>query len=101
MNKSDLIEQIVNDAGISRPRAHQAFDSLISGIESSLLSSEKATIAGFGSFEIKERKGKTGRNPKTGEKVEVPPKNFVKFTASKSLNITINNSKINAQKAGL
>lgn len=72
------------DAGISFLQAQKAFNSMIEGIKDSLRKGERVTFSGFGSFELKKRKARAGRNPKTGEAISIPKKNSVKFNLSKS-----------------
>lgn len=75
---------MAKDAGITGLQAEKAFTSLIGGIRSSLKKGNRVTFSGFGSFEIKARKARKGRNPKTGEPIHIPRKKRVKFNPSKS-----------------
>jgi DNA-binding protein HU-beta len=72
------------DAGITALQAAKAFSSLLEGVKNTLKSGGKVTFSGFGSFEVKQRKARKGRNPKTGAEVAIPPKNRIKFNPSKS-----------------
>ncbi len=72
------------DVGITGIQAEKAFTSLISGVKSSLKKGDRVTFSGFGSFELKNRKARKGRNPKTGETINIPQKKRVKFIPSKS-----------------
>jgi len=85
MNKKETIVRIARDSGITGLQAAKAFASLMEGVKGALKKGEKVTFSGFGSFEVKERKARKGRNPKTGEEVPIPPKKRVKFNPSKSL----------------
>jgi DNA-binding protein HU-beta len=85
MNKKETIARMARDAGITSLQAAKAFSSLIEGIKGSLLKGGKVTFSGFGSFDVKQRKARKGRNPKTGAQVAIPPRKRVKFTPSKSL----------------
>lgn len=85
MNRKDLIIQIMKQAGISASQATKALNSTIDGIKAALKRGERVTLSGFGSFEVKIRNPRKGRNPKTGEEVAIPKKKRVKFNPSKSL----------------
>ena len=89
MNKKETISRMSKDAGITYLQSAKAFSSLLEGIKGALQAGEKVTFSGFGSFDVKERKARKGRNPKTGEQVAIPPKKRVKFTPSKSLKISL------------
>lgn len=83
MNKKEMIGRMARDAGITASQAAKAFTSMMEGIRSSLQKGEKVTFSGFGSFEVKERKARKGRNPKTGAEVAIPPRKRIKFNPSK------------------
>lgn len=85
MTKKEITAKMSKDAGITSLQAQKAFYSLTEGIKSSLKKGKRVTFSGFGSFEIKSRKARKGRNPRTGETISVPKKKTVKFTPSKSL----------------
>lgn len=84
MNKKEVITRMAKDSGITALQAAKAFSSMMEGIKSSLKNGQKVTFSGFGSFEIKERRARKGRNPKTGAEVAIPPRKRVKFNPSKS-----------------
>ncbi|MDH7513313.1 MAG: HU family DNA-binding protein [Clostridiales bacterium] len=83
MNKKEIISRMAKDAGITAPQAAKAFSTMMEGIKNSLKRGEKVTFSGFGSFEVRERKARKGRNPKTGAEVAIPPRKRVKFNPSK------------------
>ena len=83
MNKKEITAKMSKDAGITRLQARKAFQSLIGGIKSSLKKGKRVTFSGFGSFEVKMRKAREGRNPKTGETIDIPKKKRIKFNPSK------------------
>lgn len=85
MNKKDIITKMSRDSGITYLQAQKAFYSMILGVIESLKKEERITISGFGSFEIKHRKGRMGRNPKTGESIKIPPKKRIKYNPSRLL----------------
>ena len=82
MDKRGLTRKMAKDAGITAYQAEKAFQSLMKGIKGALKKSERVTISGFGSFEIKKRRARTGRNPRTGESIRIPAKRRVKFNPS-------------------
>lgn len=83
MDKKGITIKMSKDAGITYRQAEKAFQSLILNIIDSLKKEERVTFSRFGSFEVKHRKARTGRNPKTGETVRIPPKNRIKFNPSR------------------
>lgn len=85
MNKKAITARMSKDAGITGIQAEKAFTSLIGGIRISLKKGKRVTFSGFGSFDVKTRKARKGRNPKTGESIHIPQKKRVKFNPSKDL----------------
>ena len=90
MNKGQLIETIANDASISKAEAAKAVDSFIKTTTSTLKNGENLTLVGFGSWTVNRRKSRTGRNPQTGQPINIPEKNVVKFKAGSNLVSSIN-----------
>ncbi len=90
MTKSQLIEVISeNNPNLSKKDIEFIVNSVFSNIKEALSSGDKVEIRGFGSFKIREKKGKIGRNPKTGEQVEVPPKKVPYFKPGKEIKETL------------
>lgn len=85
MNKSDLIDKIAADADITKTAASDALDAFLEGVTESLQSGEKVTLVGFGTFSVSHRKARTGRNPQTGEEIQIAAKDVPKFSAGKTL----------------
>lgn len=85
MNKSDLIDQMAADADITKTAAGEALDSLLDGVTRALKEGDKVTLVGFGTFSVSKRKARTGRNPQTGETIQIPARRVPKFTAGKGL----------------
>jgi DNA-binding protein HU-beta len=85
MNKTDLINRIAKDAGVSKPVANKALNAVIDGITASLKKGQKITLVGFGTFSVAERKARTGRNPRTKAPIKIPAKKVVRFKAGKNL----------------
>jgi DNA-binding protein HU-beta len=90
MNKSELIDMIANDAGITKAAAQRAIESMIEGIGASLRKGERTTLVGFGTFTPSKRKARTGRNPQTGATIDIPAKKTVRFRAGKELEDLLN-----------
>jgi DNA-binding protein HU-beta len=85
MTKAELIDSIAKRAELPRPKAEDLVNGLFDDIMSALKRGDKVNISGFGTFAVTERKGRTGRNPKTGETIAIAPSRAAKFKAGKSL----------------
>jgi nucleoid DNA-binding protein len=85
VNKKQITQKISKDAGITALQAEKAYKSMLIGMSRALSQGERVTFSGFGSFEIKRRKSRLGRNPKTGEKLRIPQKKRIKFNPSRIL----------------
>jgi len=84
MTKSELIGQIAENAGISKSEADKAYDAIVSAIKSGLKKDGNVPLTGLGTFKVTHRAARTGRNPSTGETIQIAAKNVLKFKASKS-----------------
>ena len=85
MNKAELTALVAQDAGITKTAAGAAIDSILQHITSSLSSGERVTLVGFGTFEVAQRKARTGHNPHTGARVRIGPRRVPRFNAGKGL----------------
>lgn len=85
MTKVELIRQIANKAAMSQKDAEKALKAFTEAITEALKEGNKVTLVGFGTFEVSERAGRTGRNPQTGEPVEIAASKSPKFKAGKAL----------------
>ncbi|OGD11309.1 MAG: hypothetical protein A2Y86_04905 [Candidatus Aminicenantes bacterium RBG_13_62_12] len=85
MSKREITKKISKDAGITLLQAQKAYMAMLEGIKEALRQGDHVTFSGFGSFEVKTRAERKGRNPKTGEIIPIPPKKRVKFTPSREL----------------
>lgn len=90
MNKADLAAHLAEVSGITKSDASKAVDSLLSGIVSALEKGEEVKLAGFGAFAVSKRPAKTGRNPRTGETMEIAASTAVKFKPAKALKDSVN-----------
>jgi integration host factor subunit beta len=91
LTKADLIEEVLRITELPRKESESVVETIFDSIIESIQKGEKIEIRGFGSFRTRERRGRVGRNPKTGEKVEVPPKKIPFFKPSKELKDFVNN----------
>ncbi len=85
MIKSDLIEKVMETTELPRPKAAEAVNALFAGMKEALLGGDRIEVRGFGVFQVKNRKRGVGRNPKTGEEVEIPPGKTIRFKPGKDL----------------
>jgi DNA-binding protein HU-beta len=90
MNKSQLIEAMANQSQLSKSEAGRALDALISAIEDTLKNGHAVNLVGFGSFEVKARAERKGRNPQTGAEITIAAANLPAFKAGKVLKDAVN-----------
>lgn len=81
MNKSELVDKVASAADLSNAAAQKAVDALIATVQTAVSSGDKVTLPGFGAWSRTERKARMGRNPRTGEPVQIAASKGVKFTA--------------------
>src|SRR5271169_1349605 len=92
LTKADLIEKVLRITELPRKESETIVETIFESIIEALQKGDKIEIRGFGSFRTRDRRGRIGRNPKTGEKVEVPAKKIPFFKPSKELKDFVNNS---------
>ena len=85
MNKGELVANVAEKAGISKKDAEKALNSVLAAIEEALIAGEKVQLVGFGTFEVKERKERIGKNPNTQESMTIPASKAPAFKAGKKL----------------
>lgn len=90
MNKSQLIEAVAKEADIKKKDAEVAVNAVISSIENALVNGDKVQLVGFGTFEVKERGERVGRNPQTGATITIPASKYPSFTAGKAIKESLN-----------
>lgn len=90
MNKTDLIETVVKSTGMKKKDVDLVVSTFLASIEQSLVDGEKVQISGLGTFEVKERAQRVGRNPKTKEQITIPAAKYPAFSASKALKESVN-----------
>ncbi len=90
MNKADLIENVAEKLDLSKADAGRAVDSVFETITDSLKKGDEVTLVGFGTFKVKHRAARKGRNPKTGEDIQIAAANVPSFKAGKGLKDAVN-----------
>ncbi len=85
MTKSQLIDLIAKDAGISKAQSSKALNSMLANVTRSLRKGSSVSFIGFGSFDVKRRKAFIGRNPRTGEAINIPATKSPRFRPGKNL----------------
>ena len=90
MNKRDLAYIVAYETGVSRALAEAGVDSVFKAIRAALQDGAKVRISGFGTFEVRDRKARVGRNPRTGETVPIPATRAPAFRAAQALKQAVN-----------
>ncbi len=90
MNKSDLVRHVAEEAGMTGSGAEAAVNAMLSGVASSLARGEAVSLLGFGTFGTRNRPARTGRNPRTGESLEIAASTVATFKAGKPLRDAVN-----------
>ncbi|MCW8128268.1 HU family DNA-binding protein [Microbulbifer halophilus] len=90
MNKSELIEAIAASADIPKAAAGRALDAMVDNITGTLKKGDQVALVGFGTFSVKERAARTGRNPRTGDPIEIAAAKIPSFKAGKALKDAVN-----------
>lgn len=90
MNKAELIDAVASSADLSRADATRAVDAVIDTITDTLRKGDSVTLVGFGTFEVRARAARTGRNPQTGETIQIKASNSPAFKAGKAFKNAVN-----------
>jgi DNA-binding protein HU-beta len=90
VNKNDLITRVADQAGITKADASRAADAVIDAITAALTTGDEVRLVGFGTFSVSSRAATEGRNPRTGEKINIPASRQPKFKAGKGLKDAVN-----------
>jgi integration host factor subunit beta len=90
MTKADLVERVARETELTKKEAEQLVETIFESITDSLNRGEKIELRGFGSFRVRERNSRRGRNPKTGTAVDIPAKRVAYFKPGKELKDLIN-----------
>lgn len=91
MNKTELISAVAEQAQISKKDAEKAVSAVVDTITNALKEGEKVQLVGFGTFEVRQREARQGKNPRTGEAISIPASKAPAFKAGKALKDTVNN----------
>lgn len=92
LTRADLSEAVYQEVGLSRHESANLVENIINDVSRALVGGENVKISSFGSFVIRDKGGRIGRNPKTGEEVPIAPRRVLTFRASQVLKESINNS---------
>ena len=90
MNKAELLESLASSTNLSKSEASDVLDSLVSIVTEALQKGDVVTISGFGTFSVSDRAARTGRNPQTGETIQIAASKNPKFKAGKALKDAVN-----------
>jgi DNA-binding protein HU-beta len=90
VNKNDLVSSVASGSGLSKADATKAVDSVFDSITGALSDGQEVRLVGFGTFSVSHRRASEGRNPRTGEKIQIPASNQPKFRAGKGLKVAVN-----------
>ncbi|ANO32354.1 HU family DNA-binding protein [Vibrio breoganii] len=90
MNKTQLIEKIADNADLSKASAGRALDAVVESISDSLQGGDQVALVGFGTFSVRTRAARTGRNPKTGEEIQIAEAKVPAFKPGKALKDAVN-----------
>lgn len=90
MNKSELINAISEESGLTKADAGRALDATLTSVTNALKGGDSISLIGFGTFAVKERSARTGRNPQTGETIQIKASKIPSFKAGKTLKDSVN-----------
>ena len=90
MNKAELVSAMAETSEVSQATAGRCLDAMIESVTKALKSGDEVSLVGFGSFKVTKREARTGRNPRTGEPIQIDAANVPKFSAGKVLKDSVN-----------
>ncbi len=90
MNKTDLVNSIASKSGLNKKNSEAALNALIASVEETLKKGDKVVLVGFGTFEVRKRAARKGRNPQTKKEITIPASNAPVFKAGKGLKDIVN-----------
>jgi len=90
VNKSELVDAIAESADISKAAAGRAIDAVVESVTNALKEGDQVTLIGFGTFSVKDRAARTGRNPQTGAEIQIAAAKIPSFKAGKGLKDAVN-----------
>jgi DNA-binding protein HU-beta len=89
MNKAELVAEVADRSGLTKRDAEKAVNAIVESIEGALMKGEKVSLVGFGTFEVRTRAARSGRNPRTGETLKISASKVPAFKAGKALKETV------------
>jgi DNA-binding protein HU-beta len=89
MNKGELVAKISEDLDMTQKQVDEVVSALLEEVKAQVARGEKITLTGFGTFQKRDRKGRTGRNPRTGEEIKIPASSVPAFSAGKQFKDTV------------
>ena len=98
MHKSDLVSAVAKEAGLTQAQSGKAVDAVLEAIAKALKSGDKVTLTGFGTFEVRKTAARTGTNPATKAKIQIPAGKRVSFKAGNTLKETAVGKKVSKKK---
>lgn len=90
MNKTELVANVAEKAGLTKKDAEKALAAVLESVQQALIEGDRVQLIGFGTFEVKERAARMGRNPQTGKDMEIPASKAPVFKAGKALKDAVN-----------
>ena len=90
MNKTELVSAVAEKADLTKKESERVINALFASIEEALAKGDKVQLVGFGTFEVRDREARKGRNPQTGEEIEIPATKVPAFKAGKALKDAVN-----------
>ena len=90
MNKTELIDAVAETADLTKAESARAVDAVVAAVTKALKSGDAVTLVGFGTFQVRDRAARTGRNPQTGATIEIAASSVPKFTAGATLKAAVN-----------
>ena len=90
MNKTDLIDNVADEAEVSKAEAGRAVDAVLNAVTKALKKGDTVTLVGFGTFQVRKRAARTGRNPRTGDTIKIKASKNPAFKAGKALKDAVN-----------
>lgn len=90
MNKRELVDAVADSTGLAKTGAEEAVDAAVNAISAALVAGDKVALPGFGTFEVRERSARTGRNPQTGETLDIAASKSAAFKPASALKKALN-----------
>ena len=90
LTRADLIEAVYNEIGLSRVESSEIVEAVLDEVSTALVAGEEVKLSSFGTFSVRQKSGRIGRNPKTGEEVPITPRRVLSFRASRVMRDRIN-----------